>query len=76
MARSPDKTALVCGGERVGHRELDARANRLAHTLRRRGVERGDRVIVFLDNSVEAVVGANKEPGLPGWQRFERARPC
>ncbi len=54
--RLPDKVALVCRGERVTYAELDARANALAHTLMDRGVERGDRVIVFLENSVEAVV--------------------
>ncbi len=54
--RLPEKVALVCRGERATYAELDARANALAHALVRRGVERGDRVVVFLDNSVEAVV--------------------
>jgi len=54
--RRPDKTALVCEGERVTYAALDAQANGLAHALRDAGVCRGDRVAVFLDNSVEAVV--------------------
>ncbi|QDU24190.1 class I adenylate-forming enzyme family protein [Urbifossiella limnaea] len=54
-ARHPDKTALVVGDARVSFAELDATANRLAHALRARGAGRGDRVVVFLDNSVEAV---------------------
>ena len=42
--RSPDKIALVCGDRRFRYSELELRANRLAHALRRAGVERGDRV--------------------------------
>lgn len=54
--RFPDKTALVCGSERLSYRDIEERANRLAHSLIAQGVERWDRVAVFLDNSVEAVV--------------------
>jgi amino acid adenylation domain-containing protein len=53
----PEKTALVVGDSRVSYSQLDATANRLAHALRARGVNRGDRVVIFLDNSVEAVAG-------------------
>ncbi|MCP4745251.1 MAG: AMP-binding protein [Desulfobacteraceae bacterium] len=52
----PDKTALVCGDVRLSYRELEKQANRFAHGLIGRGVERGDRVTVYLDNSVEACV--------------------
>src|SRR5262249_29788916 len=55
-ARLPDKVALVCGEQRVTYAQLDARANALANTLLARGVQRGDRVLVFADNTVEAVV--------------------
>lgn len=54
--RLPDKVALVCDGERLTYAELDERCNALAHALVRRGVARGDRVVVFADNTVEAVV--------------------
>jgi long-chain acyl-CoA synthetase len=54
--RLPGKTALVCGSERLGYAELEARANRLAHALRSGGVGYRDRVVVMLDNSWEAVV--------------------
>lgn len=53
----PQKEALVVGECRVAYAELDAMANRLAHALRQRGVERDDRVVIFCDNSVEAVAG-------------------
>jgi amino acid adenylation domain-containing protein len=54
--RSPDKVALVCQGRRLSYRELDAQSDALAAALASRGVRRGDRVIVFADNTVEAVV--------------------
>ncbi|MBC8876201.1 MAG: AMP-binding protein [Planctomycetes bacterium] len=52
----PDKIALVCGKQRLTYAELDQQCNRLAHALLAEGIERGDRVAVYLDNSVEAVV--------------------
>lgn len=54
--RSPDKTALVAGDRRLTYRETDEQSNRLAHALIEQGVERGDRVAIHLDNSVEAVL--------------------
>jgi amino acid adenylation domain-containing protein len=54
--RFPDKVALVCGERRLTYAEIESRANRLALALVDGGVERGDRVAVFMDNSVEAVV--------------------
>src|SRR5580700_5356646 len=55
-ARLPDKVALVCQRQRLTYAEVDGRANALAHALCRRGLSRGDRVMVFSDNTVEAVV--------------------
>ncbi len=55
--RLPGKTALVCDGKRLTYRELDALADRVAHGLRELGVKRGDRVVIHLPNSVEAVAG-------------------
>jgi amino acid adenylation domain-containing protein len=56
--RLGDKVALVCSkaNQRLTYAELDARSNALAHAIARRGVERGDRVVVFGDNTVETVV--------------------
>jgi amino acid adenylation domain-containing protein len=54
-ARLPEKVALVCMGHRVSYAELERRSNALAHALVARGVERGDRVLVFADNTVETV---------------------
>jgi long-chain acyl-CoA synthetase len=54
--RLPGKLCLVCDGQRLTYGQVDAMANRLAHALRAGGVQRGDRVAIFLPNSVEAVV--------------------
>jgi long-chain acyl-CoA synthetase len=56
-ARFTHKTALVAGGPRTTYAELDDRASRLAQGLRARGLRRGERVVLFLGNSTEAVVG-------------------
>ena len=51
-----DKIALVCMKRRISYAELDARSNALANYLVSAGVMRGDRVVVFADNTVETVV--------------------
>ena len=57
LARDPSKTALVCGTARHSYAEVDERASAVAATLAERGVQRGDRVALFLDNSVDFVAG-------------------
>ena len=52
----PEKVALVCKKERLTYGELDARSNALAHSLVAGGVKRGDRVVIFADNTVETVI--------------------
>jgi len=47
---------VVCGKQRWTYAQIESAANRLAHALIGRGIERGDRVAIHLDNSVEAVV--------------------
>ena len=54
--RFPDKTALVCGEERLTYGQVNAQANRLARHLIASGLRRQDRVAIFLDTSLEAVV--------------------
>ena len=49
----PDRTAFVCGAQRMSYRELDARATQLASALRARGVKRGQNVGLQLHNSAE-----------------------
>lgn len=52
----PEKVALVCMKQRLAYAELDARSNALAHSLVAAGVQRGDRVVIFADNTVETVI--------------------
>ena len=54
--RSPAKVALIVGERRLTYGEIDRRCNRLAHSLAAVGVGRGDRVMIYLENSVEAVL--------------------
>jgi len=46
---------LVCEGKRRTYREMEERANRLAHYLARQGIGRGDHVGIYAYNSVEWV---------------------
>ncbi len=55
-ARLPNKVAVVCKKERLTYAALDATSNMLAHFLVKSGVARGDRVVIFADNTVEAAV--------------------
>jgi amino acid adenylation domain-containing protein len=62
-ARTPQAIAVVCGDRHLTYTQLDGMANRLAHSLRKRGVSAGDRVGVCLDRSPEmllAVLGVLK----------------
>jgi amino acid adenylation domain-containing protein len=52
----PEKTALVCGAERLSYRDLDEASRRLAGALLGLGFTRGDRVVIHLENSTEAVL--------------------
>ncbi|MER8510438.1 class I adenylate-forming enzyme family protein [Mesorhizobium sp. M0199] len=55
-SRLGGKVALVCGNQRVTYGDLDMRSNAIAHHLSQAGIARGDRVVIFADNTVEAVV--------------------
>ena len=52
-----DRTAVTCSGEHLTYRELDVRANRLAHALIAAGVRPGDLVGLRLERSLDLVVG-------------------
>ncbi len=49
---APDALALVCAGERLSYGALEARANRLACYLKRRGLHPGGRAGILLNRSV------------------------
>jgi len=54
--RLPDKVALVCNDQRLTYAQIEAMANRLANALIEAGIKRGDRVAIYLNNSVEMVI--------------------
>jgi long-chain acyl-CoA synthetase len=54
--RSPDKKALFAFGNWHMYGELNSRANRLAHLLLGRGLKKGDRVALLIENSAKYVV--------------------
>ncbi|RKH09758.1 amino acid adenylation domain-containing protein, partial [Corallococcus sp. CA053C] len=55
--RAPDALAAVFEGTRLTYAELDARANQLAHALRRRGVRPEVRVALSVERSLDIVIG-------------------
>lgn len=57
VTRTPDDIAVVCEDRRMTYAELNARANQLAHYLRRHGVGADVRVGLCVDRSVEMLIG-------------------
>jgi len=55
--RLPGKIGLVADGKRLTYAQIENSANQLANALIANGVRRGDRVIIFLPNCLEAVLG-------------------
>ncbi len=52
----PDKIALVHEDIRATYFEINNKANHLAHWLLGRGITKGDRVVLLLENSIEYVI--------------------
>ena len=57
VERTPDAVAIVFEGEAFTYRELNARANQLAHYLIKRGVGPDVLVGICVERSLEMVVG-------------------
>ena len=55
--RYPDKTALICGNERLTYATIEARCNQLANVLLSAGLDRWDRVAIYTENSPETALG-------------------
>jgi len=55
-ARSPEHVAVVVGNSRLTYAEVDRQSSALASALVAEGLQRGDRVGIFLDNRPETVV--------------------
>src|SRR5512138_1433803 len=55
LAHAPQATALACEVQRWSYAQCDAIAQRLAAGFAARGVARGERVVMFIDNRPEFV---------------------
>ena len=49
----PDRTAVICGGRTATYRDLADGAGRIGGALRSRGIGRGDRVGILVNNRLE-----------------------
>ncbi|MDB6068034.1 MAG: non-ribosomal peptide synthetase [Pedosphaera sp.] len=57
VRQRPDACAVIFGRSRLSYDELNARANQLAHHLKKAGVKPGMRVGICAERSLEMVVG-------------------
>ena len=57
VAKTPDALAVVFGDEQLSYRELNARANQLAHYLQKLGVKPEVLVGICLERSLDMVIG-------------------
>ncbi len=66
--KAPDREIIVCGDRRATFRELDERANQVAHYYLSLGLGKGDHIGIYAYNSiewVEAMLGAYKIRAIP-----------
>ena len=61
LASQPEKTAIIFEADdgavtRINYRDLHARVCQFANGLKSRGIKKGDRVVIYLPMSIEAVV--------------------
>lgn len=69
-ALAPDKTAVVDGDRRKTYREMNEMATRLASSLSGLGFKKGDRVAIYMKNSLELVTafyGLQKIGAVVAW---------
>ena len=79
VKKTPDALAIEWEKERITYRELNQRANQLAHYLQKQGVDSGKLIGIYLERSLEmfvALLGVLKAGGayLPLETAFPRER--
>ena len=57
VKNNPNKTVVEFRNESLTFAEFDSKVNRLAHTLRKNGVQPEDFVVIIADRSIEMIVG-------------------
>ena len=63
----PDKIAVIHEGARVSYSQVNNQANQIAHYLLEKGIGKGERIAILLENSLEYIVsyyGALKAAGI------------
>jgi non-ribosomal peptide synthetase component F len=68
-ARNPDSAALTAGATTLSYQDLDAQVTGFASGLIELGLDRGERVGIFLDKRIETVV-ASFGTARTGGRRF------
>ena len=54
--KHPDKLALKFDDSTFTYGELDLLSNKIGINLRKLGLERGDRVVIYLENSADVII--------------------
>ena len=62
----PTRTALTVEGQHLSYADLQAQIERCAAGLQQLGLERGARVVLYLDKRVETVVASFAAPAAGG----------
>jgi non-ribosomal peptide synthetase component F len=62
VEQTPDAVAVVCQDKQLTYRELNSRANQLAHHLQALGVKPDVLVGICMERSLEMVVGTVRRP--------------
>ena len=57
VERSPDSLAVMFEDQKLTYRELNSRANQVAHYLKSLGVKPEMTVGIYLDRSIEMIIG-------------------
>lgn len=57
VIHQPDKPALIVEGQIYSYEQLNNASSRLANWLQKKGLQKGDRLAIYLENSFEAAVG-------------------
>jgi amino acid adenylation domain-containing protein len=57
VSRVPSATAVICSGQSLTYEQLNQRANRLAHWLRKRGVGSGVPVSLYVERGIDMLIG-------------------
>jgi acyl-CoA synthetase (AMP-forming)/AMP-acid ligase II len=52
----PFQEAVISGGRRVNYSELDQQVNKFASALKQQGIDAGDKVVLFMPNTLEFAV--------------------